>query len=179
MYITKHNIGELALRSELLADCTGPECTEKIRSPYKDVLVSIRDVPSDENSVDVPELRSFSRELDIERPSYNPEKTKPDSSIVILNCFWPSNNPSEKCVSLHKMKSASTQRPSYVPSKDEVPDKILNFTLNFNLGASINNKRFKYMNEPMSQGYSSHTKCSDDLSVQEKCAQIVTGRGLF
>ena len=141
--------------------------------------MSILDVPSEENSVDIPVHRTFSRELDIERPSYNPEKRDPGSPIVILNCFWPSNNPSEKCVSLHKMKSASTQLPSYVPSKDEVPDKILNFTLNFNLGASINNKRFKYMNEPMSQGYSSHTKCSDDLSVQEKCTQIVTGRGLF
>ena len=141
--------------------------------------MSIRDVQSEENSVDVPDTQTFSRELDIERPSYNPEKTQPYWPIVILNCFWPSNNPSEKCVSLHKMKSASTQRPSYVPSKDEIPDKVLNFTLNFNLGASINNKRFKYMNEPMSQGYSSHTKCSDDLSLQEKCAQIVTGRGLF
>ena len=159
------------MRSELLADCTGPDCSKEIAAPYKDLIIKITGQAG--NSVE--ENRTFRRELEIEKPSYQPDKVQPRSKITILNCFWPSNDPLKECVSLHKMKSASVQLPGYIPSPDEIPDRILNLTLNFNLGASINNKRFKYMNEPLSQGDSSHTKCSEDPTLQEKCTQIVTG----
>ena len=179
------------LRSELIADCKGPDCSEKIHPPYKDVkLVSRREIQTNEvdvfndselianlyleNSGEFTDSKDWTRTLSIEKPSENFSRPEPNFPITILNCFWPSVNKKQNCVSLYKMKSDSKQTPHYKPKFDERPDKILNFTFNFNApGSSINNKRFKYMNQPLHQGTSSHKKCSENIHIKEKCTQII------